>query len=486
MSLTPKLIEETLIQNGGKKLTKEAQLEAVFAMFDNIFGGDYRIALKDSAFMMVLEDETCPIDAGSMKITDIAAFMSTVQKRRKLFQTYQDYTDTVKTALDAFAEGKMFIDFMRDVKAQGGDIVLQKDTETGDYCFTMYETNFAVPADMPSAELLEIIGDLNLLLKFGLFTGKPFGFNYAPVRYKFEPRKIAGILASDDVPRERVEELLGGIFVTEDFKIDRIALLGDGDAVIDIIEYKNGLNTDDYAKCKTVQKFIVMRADNTKEEFADIIELVITGSVRELMRKRYLGAKAAKIVIPDQLPYYAKPVPAPTKAEFTYLREIARGITDNNRNTRNFYAKDVNSKLYGYGGICSFCRFETDAINGFAVRDFDVELMHDELGTEENFKFSLYLCSTDAVLCDSWIIDDLRVGGMSPFVWLREAADADIIAPALLCCTITYREQVTHDISPTEDDSWNSVMSATKTNSDIILTPLMAANWVEKNTDLVK
>jgi hypothetical protein len=486
MSLTPKLIENALAEGGSKKLKSETQLENVFAMFDNMFGGDYRIALKDSAFKLILEDEECPVDAGKLKIASIADYMGTVQKRRKLFRTYQDYTDTVSFGLNLFADGKPLIELLRAVKAQDGDIVLQKDAEhDGQFVFMVYETPFTVPADMPSAELLEITGDLSLLLKFGLFNNKAFTYDYAPCRYKFEPRKIAGILANEDTPRERVTELLGGIFMA-DFKTDRIALLGENDVVTDIIEYKNGFGAEVFAKCKAARKFIVMREDNTKEEFADIIELVITGGVRDLMRKRYLGAKAAKIVIPDQLPYTHKPLPAVTKDEFAYLREIARDITENSRNTRNFYAKDVNSKLYGYGGVCSFCRLETEAINGFAVRDFEVELMHDRIKSEEYFKFSLFLCSGDTVLCDSWVIDDLKVGGMSPFLWLEQVSGAEVIPPELLLCTIIYREQITHDISADEDDSWNSVMSAPRVNSDIVLTPLMAANWVEKNIDLVK
>jgi hypothetical protein len=488
MSLTPKLIEDVLVKSGGKELADESQLEKVFAMFDTMFGTDYRIGFKDNVFSMILEDESCPIDAGKLKITSIAGFMNSVQKRKNLFQTYQDYTDTVNFALGLFAKNKKFIDFLRAVKEQGGEIKLQKDTENKDlYNFIIFETPFAVPADLNNQELLEIIEDINLLIKFGMFNGKTYGFDYAPCRYKFEPRKIAGILANDEMPREMVQELLGEIFAG-DLKVDKIALLGKNDVVIDIIDYKNGLSAENAAKCKKAQRFIVMREDCTKEEFADIIELIITGSVKDLMRKRYLGAKAAKIIIPDQLPYLMKPIPTITRDEFKHLRETARDIMQNSRNARNYYAKDVNTNLYGYGCVCSFCKFETDAINGFAVKDFEVELMHDELKKEEYFKFSLFLCSNDAILCDSLVIDDLKIGGISPFVWINQVSKAGTIAPEMLRCTITYRQQITHDIAADEgdNDNWNSEMSAPVTNNDIILTPLMAANWVEKNAELSK
>jgi len=196
----------------------------------------------------------------------------------------------------------------------------------------------------------------------------------------------------------------------------------------------------------------------------------------------HTSEKTAKIVIPDQLAYFLKPMPVISRDEFNYLRGIARDMagSEEQQVIRNVYAKDVNFKLFGYGGNCSFCRFGTDGLNGFTVRDFEAKLMHNE--HEKSFFFSLYLCADDAISCDSWVIDDMLIAGKSPFLWLEEVAEADVIKPKHLFCSLTYREQITHDISGGED---SVAMTPQKVNANIILTPLMAANWVEKNVEKV-
>jgi hypothetical protein len=479
MRMTSRIMENAL---GSEKITDDEKFIALITLLDEVYGEDYKIALRDGKIVVIEADEEFPADASGMKITSIATVMSRLHKHRNSFLTYLDYNETVKFMLHRFGGDKSIVDFLRAVKEQGGEITLRRG-EDNNYCFVLYETEYAIPDDMPASELFEIMEDIGILIKYGVLAGRNFGFEYGESPYSFEPQKIAGILATASLPGEMVTELLAGIFVS-DLKSDKIALLGDSDAIIDVIDYTNNIITPDAVqKCKKAQKFIVMRNDKSKEEFADLIELIITGELKELMRRRYLGAKAAKIVIPDQLPFYMKPLPAISKNEFRFLRETVKNINDNNYNKRNFYAKDINAKLFGYGGYCSLCRYETDGINGFAVSDFEAALMHG--GHEKHFNFALYLCANDAMICDSWVINDLTVDGKSPFVWLDEIAKADVITPELLAGKLTYREQYTHDIAKTDEEGFTPFMSAPKT-ANIVLSPLMAANWVELNGGILK
>jgi len=477
-SMTERIIENAL---GGKKLTGEEQLIKLITVLDEVYADEYKIALKDTKLYVVEADKEFPIDTAGMNVGNLSALMNCLHRHRQQCQTYTDYNEIVKLMLGIFAKGKETADFMRAVKEQGVEIVLKQDVNNK-YCFTLYDTQYPIPDKMTVPELLDIIGDMSILIKCGVLKGRGFGFEYGESRYNFEPQKVANTLASDSLPPEMVIELFSGILVS-DLKTERIALLDGKDLIIDIIDYKTGIHSEDAEKCKKAQKFIVMRDDISKEEFVDLVELIITGENKDIMRKRYLGAKAAKVIIPDQLPYYMKPLPTISKEEFKYLRETVRSITENNYSTRNFYAKDINSKLFGYGGLCSFCRYETNGLNGFSVKDFEVELMHD--GKEKLFNFALYLCANDATVCDSWVMKDLSINGKSPFLWMEEVAKAERIAPDFLFCTLTYREQFTHDIGKTDDDGWNPLMSAPKT-VDVVLTPLMAANWVEMNTEILK
>jgi len=479
MRMTSRIMENAL---GGDKIADGEKFITLLTLLDEVYGEDYKIALKEGKIVVIEEEEEFPADASGMKIANISAMMSCLHRHRNTFLTYQDYNETVKFMLGRFGGDKSTSDFIRAVKDQGGDVIIRRGDDNN-YCFVLYETEYAIPDDIPASELYGIIDDIGALIKYGVLANRNFGFEYNESCYNFEPKKIADTLSSDSLPGEMVTELLAGIFVA-DLKADKIALLGDSDAIIDIIDYTGNIITAKAAEnFKKAQKFIIMRDDKTKEEFADLIELIITGEVKELMRRKYLGAKAAKIIIPDQLAFYMKPLPSVSKNEFKFLRETVRSISENNYSTRNFYAKDINAKLFGYGGYCSLCKYESDGINGFAVHEFDAELMHD--GHEKHFNFALYLCANDAMICDSWVINDLTAGGKSPFVWLDEVAKADVITPEMLTATLTYREQYTHDISKTDDEGFTPFMSAPKTAS-IAISPLMAANWIELNAGILK
>lgn len=468
LSLPVRIIEKAL---GGNDLKDEKSLSALLGTLDDIYGEKYKVSLREGVFYVIVEDEEFAVQTAGMKIAEIGECINCIQAHRKLFLTYQDYTDMVVFALVNFRAERSITEFLLEIKAQGGEIVL-KQVQNKNYCFVVYENEFEIPAEMNNTDLLEIIGDINILIKTGVLIGRGFGFAYGESRYSFEADKIAGILASESLSEEVIAVTIDSIKVC-DMQVDKIALLGENDAIIGIIGNRGIIKNRE-----NIKKYIVMRADNTKEEFADLIEYIITGEEGNILRRRYMGAKTAKIIIPDQLAYYLKPTPSVTREEFSYLRGVVRDISGNELVARNFYAKDVNFKLFGYGGNCSFCGFGTDGLNGFTVKDFEAKIMHNE--HEKSFFFSLYLCADDAISCDSWVIDDVTIAGKSPFIWLEEVSTLEIIPPGYLFCDLTYREQITHDISGNEDDQ-SAVLSPQKVNSGIILTPLMAANWAEKN-----
>ena len=173
-----------------------------------------------------------------------------------------------------------------------------------------------------------------------------------------------------------------------------------------------------------------------------------------------------------------------TKSEFVYLREKCREIEKfrSGKNYRNYFAKDVNGKLFGYGGACPVCGFESRALNCFGLKDFEVELLTED--SEKTFRFSLYLCANDAANAGGWLITDVSIGGMSPLTWLEEIKSADLIPPEFLFCHITYRTQYTNDIIGSDSKAAGDVMfDSEKGELDIILSPLMAAKWVEDNEE---
>ena len=71
---------------------------------------------------------------------------------------------------------------------------------------------------------------------------------------------------------------------------------------------------------------------------------------------------------------------------------------------------------------------------------------------------------------------------MSPIRWLEEISQADEIPPEFLFCHIEYRTQITYDILGGNAKTVGETTFDPGTEElDVILTPLMAAKWVEEN-----
>ena len=141
----------------------------------------------------------------------------------------------------------------------------------------------------------------------------------------------------------------------------------------------------------------------------------------------------------------------------------------------------MNNRLYGYGTYCSCCG-DDERVYNINMRDM-VNLSVDTLtdGIEKRFNFSVYLCKNDVADADCWFVRDLRIGGMSPFMWLEEITAADSIRPEFFMCTLKYIPQLIYNVTA-EDHGRNSDMASAKEETlEFRLTPLMAAKWVVDN-----
>lgn len=453
------------------------ELEKLLAMYDEIYHEDYKIVMKYYQFYISHGDEQQRYEVSKMDIANLDNAMRAIQKRQHRFDTHQNYNEVVSMLINTFTQGKDTMTFLKEIKEQGGKITLQLDINKR-YRFCAYNKQFMIPPNVSNADLVEIIGDMGMLIKCGMLNGRTFDFPFQKSRYSFDPELLSKMFESETLPANVIAERADMLYIC-DLKTDRIALIDENDKIVKIVEIGEEITDDVRAK---VKKYVALRSDYTKPDFADVAEYVITGKCDQLLSKHYLTAQEPNKVIPDQIPYYLKPMPTITKDEFTYLRKQIQSIAKfrESRNYRNYFAKDVNGKLFGYGGCCPVCGFETRAINAFDLKDFEVEVLTED--SEKVFKFSLYLCANDAAASNGWLVTNVSIGGMSPITWLEEIKSADFIPPEFLFCHISYRSQFTNDILGGDTKASGEVMfDSDKGELDIIISPLMAAKWVEDN-----
>ena len=454
------------------------ELEKLLAMYDEIYHEDYKIVMKYYQFYISHGEEQQRYEVSKMDIKNLDNAMRAVQKRQHRFDTHQNYNEVVSMLINTFTQGKDTMTFLKEIKEQGGKVTLQLDINKR-YRFCAYNKQFMIPPRISNAELLELIGDMGTLVKCGMLNGKTFDFPYSKSRYSIDPALLEKMFASEELTPDVINQRAAMIFVC-DLHTDRVAIVGDEDKIIKIVEPGEEITPD---LREAAKKYVALRSDYTKPEFADIAEFVITGKNEQLLSKHYMTANEPNRVIPDQIPYYLKPTPVISKSEFHYLREQCKSISEfaESRNYRNYFAKDINGKLFGYGGCCPICGFESRAVNSFTLKDFEVAVFTED--SEQTFNFSLYLCANDAAASDGWLITNLSIGGMSPIRWLEEIKSADMIPPEFLFCHITYRSQYTNDILGGNLNAPGEVMfDSGKGERDIIVSPLLAAKWVEMNS----
>lgn len=455
------------------------ELERLLAMYDDIYREDYKIVMKYYQFYISHGEEQQRYEVSKMDIKNLDHAMKAIQKRQHRFDTHQNYNEVVSMLINTFTQGKDTMTFLKEIKEQGGKITLQLDINKR-YRFCAYNKQFMIPPQVSNADLLAIVDDMGMLIKCGMLNGKVFDFAYSKSRFSFDQSLLAKMFESEELTSTVISERASRLY-TCDLKTDRVAIVDEEEKIVKIVEPGEEITQEMREKAK---KYIALRADYTKPEFADIAEYVITGRNEQLLSRHYLTAEEPNKVIPDQVPYYLKPLPTISKDEFTYLREQVKSIAKYNesKNYRNYFAKDINGKLFGYGGVCPVCGFESRAINCFTLKDFEVEVLTED--SEKTFRFALYLCANDAARAGGWLINEVSIGGMDPLKWLEEIKDAEQIPPEFLFCHITYRRQITNDILGGDTNAVGEVMFDSGIEElNITVSPLLAAKWVEDNAE---
>lgn len=473
-SLINRLLDKYLVNQG---VPDEIALQNALALFDDIYNEDYRIVMRYYQFYITHHNEQNSFDVSKMEVTNLKNAMDTMTAHQQRFDTHQNYNEAISLMVNSFTQGKDTMSFLREIKEQGGEITLQLDINKK-YRFCAYGKQFMIPSSITNADMLEIIGEVHVLIKCGMLNGRTFDFPYTRGRYAFEKPLLQKFLGSDKITESYISDIWAKTYVC-DLKTDRVALVDTDGKIIKIVEMTETITDEDRAK---TDKYIILRDDYTKPEFADAVEFIITSKCDGALSRYYSSTDEPNQILPDQIPYYYKPIPNVTSEEFVYLRNICSDISAQRESNsyRSFFAKDINSKLFGYGGVCPVCGHKNDVINSYTIKDFEVGLLDNE--KESNFVFSLYLCANDALAANGWMIDDVIIGGMSPFLWLDEIEQAKQIPAEFMFCSIKYRPQITYDVlGATDKMSSENVVTAPQQSLDIVLTPLMAAKWVEDN-----
>ncbi|MCL2754180.1 MAG: hypothetical protein FWD35_00485 [Oscillospiraceae bacterium] len=504
----------------GSFIQDEDALEYVFTFMDDAFNEDYRVSMRSYQLFVTHELEEHVVDISRIKINNLKNAMETLMNRRYRFATTQAYNDTAKVVLNVFTAGKDTITFLKEIKAQGSQVTLALDINKK-YRFSVYGNQFLIPGRITNSQMYDIVGDLEAMIETGMLFGRRFDFPIAQIKYSYDAKMLYRLLHCEDVSIEDIQNIVPRLFISN-FGLDKLALLGAGDKFLGIIDIGAAIPEEFDGQ---VVRMVIMCDDYSKAEVADVIELLLTGENNGLISSALVKNVEPNIILPDQMAYYNRPLPEITKEEFEFLRGEIRGLKETaaanaaaakvaaanassnqtgsdftrnlkpvgntERSYRNYFAKDVNFKLFGYGGCCPVCDIEVDTINSFAVRDFLVEVLaavSNEGGEaanaekEKQFKFSLYMCANDACAADGWVIEHVSIGGMNPFMWLSEITSTATIAPEFLHCSIKLSTRVTHEIPVNGDAPVNPrAFSTPQTSIDFVLSPLLAAKWVEDN-----
>lgn len=459
----------------------EDALAETFEVIDEMFGESYRISMKYFQFVVTSGATTIQFEVSKINIGNIKKAMDVIMAHEMRFENHQIYNSVITLIMNSFTNGKDTLEFLREIKSQGGDVTLALDINKR-YRFAAYGKQFMIPPNISNADLLEIVGDVYVLIDSGMFNNRVFDFPYSPAHYSFDAEEIlTAIPEAGEVGV--VANTISRIYAC-DLALDKIALIDANDKIIKIIDTIEPIADADKAK---TEKFVVLREGAAKPVFARFVEFILTGTDKGLLSALYSSTEEPNQLLPDQIPYYYKPVPTIQKEEFEFLRSEVRRVSaiKNARVAKNYFAKDINGKLFGYGGACTCCGYESNIINSFTLRNFNIGLLNGD--KEQKFHFSLYLCANDAINAGGWIIDDVSIGGMSPFLWLEEIGMIDYIPPEFLYARIKYRPQVTYSLcEPTDDNqsgiSLENIYDGAQETLDVILSPMMAAKWYEDNT----
>ena len=456
-------------------VTDEENLEQIFSLFDEAAGDDYALSMKYYRIHYERDGEGTSFEISRIKINNVKNAMDTLEKRSRHFVNNQNYLEVVALVMNSFTEGKDTMTFLREIKQQGGTISLTLDFNNR-FRLAAYGRQFMIPSTVTNTDLVEILGDFSQLLESGLLKGRKFDFPYGPSRYVFDQDMVAQLLHSYASVQE-TRDIMNSTSVVN-LKYDGVAFLAEDDGVVCIKRFGEPVSEEDRSN---TARYVILRDDLSKTEFASMLEYVIAGSDLGILNRFFNRTKAPNRIIPDQIPLRYRRAPVLSHGEFEFAQELYDSIKGDSElpNYKSYFAKDINSRLYGYGTYCSSCGESEHDINAYDLADFSVDIMIE--GVEKHFSFAMYLCRNHIADSEGWLVKELTIGGMDPFKWMEELNDAQEILPEFFIGSMKYVPHLVYNITPDSDPSSEVVTSDPKT-LHFRLTPLMAAKWLSDNT----
>lgn len=453
----------------------EAALEKILSLYDEAAGDDYKLSMKYYRLHFDKDEENYSFEISKIRVGNIKNAMDTVEKRERRFPSQQNFREVTLMLMNSFTQGKDVMSFLREIQQQGGQIELVLDFNKK-YRFQAYGKQFMIPSSVTDYDLLEIIGDSKQLVESGVLMGRKFSFPYQKSVYALDAGEIAPLLAEYS-PARQTESVLNSIFVSN-LKYDGIIMLDEAEKPVAIKRYNEPIY--DNEREKTV-RYIVLRDDLNKTEYASMAEYSVAGEDRGILNRFFSRTKEPYLIIPDQIPLSARRAPVLDRDEFNFALELYNNIRDKNDQPdfKLYFAKDINSRLFGYGTCCSFCRESGHNINSYDMVNFSIDIMTD--GSEKRFNFSVYLCRNHIADAGGWLVKELSIGGMTPYRWLEEITSSKNIPPEFFICTLKYTPHVVYDIFTGNAGKSVDIIEGEERTLEFSLTPLMAAKWIIDN-----
>ncbi|MNC25722.1 hypothetical protein D3C75_738210 [compost metagenome] len=381
--------------------------------------------------------------------------------------------------------------FFDSVKYLTGRDVIFNLLEDGQIKATYDYQNFHLP------ERLGVVpDDLTFTQGYELFSrkilnfikNKKFGERIAnPVNREsiFDEELVFSLLERENPIKADTRNVLNNL---HQYKADeeRLLIVDSNNTITDVIS----LDSKDFVLSEYLSgsKFVILKQGLRKNTLAKWIELLITGKNNDILSTFYSNKQKPKEIMLDQVPYYYKVLPSINRLEYEYVSSLVHNPAIISAE-KVYYSKDINSRLFGYGNSCPICGFETDFVNPFFLKD----VVYKEQGVQ--YKLRLYLCANDFYAVDSWIINNVNIGGQKMSDWITEIKNRlhnnedSIILPKMLKCSIRYVNKISYNVFNLEEqkgipDSEISIEES-KIGDEMIcdytLSPLLAVKWYKDN-----
>lgn len=459
-----------LLSNGSA--IDEAALEKIFALFDSAAENDYSLSVKEGNICFDNREESYSFDISKIEIKNIGNAMEILNGHRQRFWGQQYYAEAVEMIMRSFTRGKDVSDVIREIKAQGGNIELVMDSDKK-YCFQAYGKKFGIPDNITNQMLLEIMDEPKKLLESGVLYGRKFDFENRKALYALD-KDAAAELLKDYSPKEKTAKILDGIYLC-DLKYNGMAFLDKDSKVLCIQPFGE---TADGGVSDEAVRFIILRDDFSKAEYTSVAEYIVTGKDRGILCRRFTQTREPNRIIPDQIFAKYKRAPILSREEMEFVFDVYNDVRNEKENALlSRFAKDINGRLYGYGAYCAGCKENGYNINSMGLSDFTVDVMTAE--GEKRFNFTLYLCKNHIADSGGWFIQELSIGSVDPFTWLKEIKSAENISPKLFDCSIKYMPFAVYGAN---GQNHTANTGEEERTLEFRLTPLMAAKWIDDNS----